>query len=295
MRSSRREKQNTRRRQEQEYRDKVLTLSKTNYSVAKQPSISELNEPPIREQAPIEEAKQLAPMSSHKPRLEASTGIPRIFLSGSVRSSNLPLMILAYSLGIVGLGINAWFAWNRGSALPDKVLLSSLGFIAEAIMFFLLSQAKTLWVQRQRGSFIIACFVWLVLFVFALTNSLGFASLNLSEAATARAERITPAVSDAQRRLDTLSASRAVECVKRGDRCRALEKEEQSAMEALRTAREKVSETADPQIAAAAKLIAWMTLDRFHPAADDFAMLRLLFLTLLPQLGGLVLMVAKKA
>src|SRR5262249_35480507 len=125
-----------------------------------------------------------------------------------------------------------------------------------------------------------------------LTNSLGFASLNLSETATVRAERITPAVSDAQRQLDTLSASRASECQKRGDRCRQLEKDEQAAMERLRQARENVSANADPQITAAAKLIAWVTLGRFHPSADDFAMLRLLLLTLLPQLGGLVLMLA---
>ncbi|MCK1653065.1 hypothetical protein IVA88_16730 [Bradyrhizobium sp. 149] len=204
------------------------------------------------------------------------------------------MVILAYSLGAVGLGINAWFAWSRGSSLPDKVLLSSLGFIAEAVMFFLLSQAKALWVCRQRGSFAVACIVWPVLFVFALTNSLGFASFNLSEANTVRAERITPAVADAQRRLDILSASRASECLKRGDKCRQLEKEEQQAIESLREARAQVSSTADPQIASAAKLITWMSQDRFHPSADDFAMLRLLLLTLLPQLGGLVLMVAKQ-
>lgn len=206
--------------------------------------------------------------------------------------SNFALIVLAYSLGIVGLGINAWFAWNRGSTLPDKVLLSSLGFIAEAIMFFLLSQAKTLLARRQLGSFLVACVVWSVLFVFALTNSLGFASFNLSEAATAKAERVTPAVFDAQRRLDTVSASRASECVKRGDKCRALEKDEQMALQALTEAHREVSAAADPQIASAAKLVSWVSLNRYNPSADDFAMLRLLLLTLLPQLGGLVLMVS---
>ena len=155
-------------------------------------------------------------------------------------------------------------------------------------MFFLLSQAKSLWLQRQWGSFIVACLVWPVLFVFALTNSLGFASFNLTETTTVKAERITPAVADAQRRLDTLTASRKDECLKRGNRCRQLEKDEQTAIEALREAREKVTAIADPQIVSAAKfLTAWVSLGRFQPSADDFVMLRLLLLAgCLPQFGG---------
>jgi hypothetical protein len=104
---------------------------------------------------------------------------------------------------------------------------------------------------------------------------------------------MTPAVSDAQRRLETLSTSRKDECLKRGDKCRQRERDEQQAMESLTNARKEVATTSDPQIASAAKLVAWASFGRFHPSSDDFAMLRLLLLTLLPQLGGLVLMVAK--
>lgn len=77
--------------------------------------------------------------------------------------------------------------------------------------------------------------------------------------------------------------------------CGPVDKEVLLAFEALREAREKVSETSDPQAASGAKLVAWVSADRFHPSADDFAMLRLLILTILPQLGGLVLMVARRA
>jgi hypothetical protein len=220
--------------------------------------------------------------------------IPRIVLPKSEPRTNYALVIPAYCLGIVGLGINGWFAWSRGTALIDKVLFSAIGFFTEAVMFFLLSQAKSLWQQRQWGSFLGALILWPLLFAFALTNSLGFASQNLTETTTARAERVTPAIVDAQRKLDTLSASRNQECIKRGDRCRQLEKDEQTAIESLKVERDKVSSTSDPQITSAAKLVAWVSLDRFHPSADDFAMLRLLLLTLLPQLGGLVLMVATK-
>jgi hypothetical protein len=51
--------------------------------------------------------------------------------------------------------------------------------------------------------------------------------------------------------------------------------------------------TADPQVISAAKLVSWVSLDRLRPSLDDFAMLRLLVLTLLPQLGGLVLMLSR--
>lgn len=279
MRSSRRDRKDALRRQEQEYRDTAMKVSQAPILTLKKTNYSELE---TRTEA------KLAPMLTTEEH--PATRVPK-----QPAKSSIPLIVLACCWGGVGLGINAWFAWNRGSTLPDKILLSSLGFIAEAVMFFLLSQAKALWLQRQRGSFIVACAVWPVLFVFALTNSLGFASLNLSEAATEKAERITPAISDAQRRLDALSASRTSECLKRGDKCRQLEKEEQSVMEALAKAREAVSAASDPQTASAAKLVAWITQDCFHPTADDFAMLRLLLLTLLPQLGGLVLMVAKRA
>lgn len=100
----------------------------------------------------MKETKELVPIAP----VQAPAETPRVVLPEAVLRSNIPLIALAYSLGVVGLGINAWFAWNRGSTLPDKVLLSCLGFISEAVMFFLLSQAKSLWVQRQRASFVIA-------------------------------------------------------------------------------------------------------------------------------------------
>jgi hypothetical protein len=210
----------------------------------------------------------------------------------AVKKRNIQLVILAYSLGITGLGINGWFAYTRGVTEIDKLLMCSLGFFAEAIMFFLPSQIASY--RYHYGRFIIGCVVYVFVFAFALTNSLGFASLNLHDTATARAERITPAVSDAQRRLDTLSASRASECLKRGDKCRQLEKDEQTALEDLTQARREGSAKSDPQVLSASKLITWLSLGRYNPTAEDFAMLRLLLLTLLPQLGGIVLMLSSR-
>jgi hypothetical protein len=206
---------------------------------------------------------------------------------------NVALTILAYGLALVGLGINAWFAWNRGTDLMDKLLFASLGLIAEGILFYLPARAAEVWRQRHFGAFAFAVVLWPFLFTFALTNSLGFASLNLTDVAIARAERVTPEVALAQRTADTLKKSREDECRKRGDKCRQLEQDERDALAELKTAQAKVSRTADPQVDAAAKLVAWVSLGRPTPSPEDFGMLRLLLLTLLPQVGGVVLMVAR--
>jgi hypothetical protein len=41
------------------------------------------------------------------------------------------------------------------------------------------------------------------------------------------------------------------------------------------------------------KLVAWISAGTLRPTGDDFAMVRLLLLALLPQVGGLLLMVAR--
>jgi hypothetical protein len=45
---------------------------------------------------------------------------------------------------------------------------------------------------------------------------------------------------------------------------------------------------------AASKLIRWVTRGSVRQSADDLEMLRLFLITLLPQLSGLVLMVARR-
>jgi hypothetical protein len=222
------------------------------------------------------------------------TPIPPISSAIVTHRSSASLTVLAYGLALVGLGINAWFAWNRGTTAMDKALFAALGFLAEATMFYLPARAAVLWRDRRWGAFGFAAVLWPFLFVFALTNSLGFASLNFTDIATARAERVTPAIDDARRKADTLTRSREDECRKRGDRCRDLEGKELNAIEELKAERAKVGKAADPQVDAAARLTAWITIGALRPTADDFGMLRLFLLTLLPQIGGLVLMVARR-
>jgi hypothetical protein len=54
-----------------------------------------------------------------------------------------------------------------------------------------------------------------------------------------------------------------------------------------------VGQTADPQTDAAIRLVAWATHGALQPTSNDFAMLRLILLALLPQIGGILLMVGR--
>ncbi len=56
----------------------------------------------------------------------------------------------------------------------------------------------------------------------------------------------------------------------------------------------KVAAQAKPESADFAKLVAWVSHGALQPGADDFDMLWLFFRTLLPQVGGLVLMLARR-
>jgi hypothetical protein len=60
-------------------------------------------------------------------------------------------------------------------------------------------------------------------------------------------------------------------------------------------ATQSVAQIADPQTEAAIKLVAWLSRGLLKPEPDDFAMLRLVMLALLPQLGGILLMVGRRA
>jgi hypothetical protein len=54
-----------------------------------------------------------------------------------------------------------------------------------------------------------------------------------------------------------------------------------------------VEHAADPQTEAAIRIVAWTSLGTLRPTPDDFAMLRLVLLALLPQIGGILLMVGR--
>jgi hypothetical protein len=131
-------------------------------------------------------------------------------------------------------------------------------------------------------------------FVFAVTAGIGFASVNIADVTLLRASRITPAVQTEQTALTDAMVARDRECKGGvGKFCREREAVVDERRHALDAAMQAVRQTADPQTQAAIQLVAWATHGALKPSGDDFAMLRLVLLALLPQIGGILLMVGR--
>ena len=131
-------------------------------------------------------------------------------------------------------------------------------------------------------------------FVFAVTAGIGFASVNIADVTLSRASRATPAIQTAKATLDDAIAARDRECKGGvGKFCREREAVVNERRQALDVAMHSVEKTADPQTDAAIRIVAWVSRGTLQPTDNDFAMLRLVLLALLPQIGGILLMVGR--
>ena len=120
------------------------------------------------------------------------------------------------------------------------------------------SCAAGLWHARQRAASLAGWAIWLVAFVFAVMAGIGFASTNVSDVTLARASRITPAVTAAQAGLSDAMAARDRECRGGvGKFCREREAAVVERRRAVDAAVDAVEQAADPQAAAAVKLVTW--------------------------------------
>ena len=110
----------------------------------------------------------------------------------------------------------------------------------------------------------------------------------------ARASRVTPAVPTAQAALSDAMAARDRECKGGvGKFCREREAAVADRRQVFDVAMRSVEQTADPQTEAAIRIVAWLSRGALQPTGDDFAMLRLVLLALLPQIGGILLMIGR--
>lgn len=99
----------------------------------------------------------------------------------------------------------------------------------------------------------------------------------------------------AQAALADAMASRDRECKGGvGKVCRERETTVIERRQALETAQGVVERAADPQVEAASRMVAWLSAGQLRPAGDDFAMLRLMLLALLPQIGDILLMIGRR-
>jgi hypothetical protein len=203
------------------------------------------------------------------------------------------LTAAALALGAVGIAINGWFARSLGSSDAAGWLFLAVGVAADLVALVMPSCAAGLWRAAQRATALVGWAVWLVAFVFAVTAGIGFASTNISDVTLTRASRVTPAITGAQAALADAMAARDRECKVVGKFCRERETAVADRRQLLDSAIRTVGQAADPQTDAAIKLVAWGSAGMLRPAPEDFAMFRLVLLALLPQIGGILMMVGR--
>jgi hypothetical protein len=206
------------------------------------------------------------------------------------------LSIAAFALGAVGITINGWFARSLGASDAAGWLFLAVGVAADLVALVMPSCAAGLWQAGQRATALVGWAAWLMTFVFAVTAGIGFASTNISDVTLARASRVTPAVTMAQAALNDAMVARDRECKGGVGRfCREREAAVAERRQILDSATASVGQAADPQTDAAVKLVTWISGGLLRPKPDDFAMLRLILLALLPQIGGILLLVGRRS
>jgi hypothetical protein len=207
-----------------------------------------------------------------------------------------PLLLSTAALGLaaVGIIINGWFARSLGSSDVAGWLFLAVGVAADIVALVMPSCAAGLWQAGQRATALAGWGLWLMTFSFVVMAGIGFASVNIADVTQARAARVTTAVQTAQSALSDAMASRDRECKGGvGKFCREREATVADRRQVLDVAMRSVEQTADPQTEAAIRIVAWVSRGALHPTGDDFAMLRLVLLALLPQIGGILLMIGR--
>jgi len=257
-----------------------------------------------------QKAKAVASPNQESPSSESlipegfSSAAPTVTLSDVTRDEGAPsrsistilLRAAALALAAVGLAMNGWFARSLGSSDAAGWLFLAIGVAADLVALVAPSCSARLWQARHRATSLAGWAVWAMTFVFAVTAGVGFASTNITDVTLARASRVTPAVAAAQAALGDAMSARDRECKGGvGKFCRERELAVNERRQALDTAMQAVGQTADPQTDAAIRIVAWATHGALQPTGNDFAMLRLVLLALLPQIGGILLMVGRSA
>jgi hypothetical protein len=220
-------------------------------------------------------------------------GLPR---GNPARRQTAPILLTVAALALAGVGVtmNALYAHSLGATETAGHVFLALGLAADLVALLLPSVAAGLWQARLRVTAAAGWAVWAVTFVFALSASVGFASLNISDVTASRASRVTPAIVTAQAALADAVTSRDRECKGGVGRfCREREAAVTERRQALDVAMRSVEQAADPQTEASIRIVAWASMGALRPTENDFAMLRLMLLALLPQIGGIVLMIGR--
>jgi len=116
----------------------------------------------------------------------------------SFSPARLTLRGAALALAAVGITMNGWFARSLGSTDAAGYLFLAVGVASDAVALVLPSVCAGQWQVARRTTAAAGWAVWLMTFAFAISSSVGFASVNIADVTMARASRVTPAVTAAQ-------------------------------------------------------------------------------------------------
>jgi hypothetical protein len=206
------------------------------------------------------------------------------------------LQIAALALAAVGITMNGWFARSLGSSEIAGWLFLAIGVASDLVALAIPACAVQQWHAGNRATATVAWVIWFMPFVFAVTAGIGFASVNITDVTLARASRETPAIVTARNDLADAVTARDRECAGGVGRfCRQRADAVTERRRALEAAMRDVVQTADPQTEAATRIVTWVTGGLLKPTGDDFAMVRLVLLALLPQIGGVALLIGREA
>lgn len=233
---------------------------------------------------------------AYRARKKANGGVtPRVTPVTSRRTfASRMLVTAAFALAIVGVTMNGWFARTLGSSDISGYLFLAIGVSADMVALAVPSCSASLWDKKHCAAALAGWLVWAMTFVFAVTSGIGFASVNIADVTMARASRVTPAVTASETALADAKAARDRECKGGVGRfCRDREVTVTERQQAVDNAMKAVEQTGDPQTLAAVHIVAWISGGLIKPAPEDFAMLRLVLLALLPQIGGILLMIGR--
>jgi hypothetical protein len=181
-----------------------------------------------------------------------------------IRTPRFSVAWSAFGHAVVGLAIVAagiWIAitsmrsnaWFGHSLTPDPAagdIYATLSVAAEVLACLIPTGIRFYATRGERRPVFFGWALMAVALTVVFFAAGGFAVTNLNAGIEARVERETPALRDLRVQLAGLDRSIGSECVKRGDRCRELERQRADANAKLTTERAGTKADADPQAAA---------------------------------------------
>jgi hypothetical protein len=279
------------------YRDKPVATAAQSAHI---PSETEADKMALTFAEPIEETGENVLRPDWQPVAKSVDNLPRKPLKTNAvpveklrEPSRLPwwlsagLYVTAFTLFGAEVATNIWNAWGSDWSMTAIPLTIAIG--ASSGLFFTFALFKT--VQGEWRLFpAVACAVFLA---FALHNSFTLQATALSDRGQARAERTT---TNAKSDLETAKDKRDAACdtKKPTQACQDRRGDVKVAQGGVTKATDASTQTARPEIEAFQKIAVWASQGRWKPSKDDFDNIGLLLRLIVLQMGGPVLLLARR-